>query len=77
MFTCGKRHLPENPLDILSARERQVFSLLIEGNRAKEVALRLSLSAKTVDTYRIDLMRKLDIDKLAGLVRFAIERGLA
>ncbi len=77
LFTSGKRHIPDNPLNILSARERQVFSLLIEGNRAKEVAVRLELSAKTVDTYRVNLMRKLDIANLAGLVRFAIERGVA
>jgi DNA-binding NarL/FixJ family response regulator len=77
VFASGKRHIPDNPLTILSIRERQVFSLLIEGNRAKEVAVRLGLSAKTIDTYRVNLMRKLDIGNLAGLVRFAIERGVA
>ena len=66
-----------DPLDTLSSREFQVFSLLVEGVRAKEIALRLSLSPKTVDTYRSSLMRKLDIHDVAGLVKFAIRRDLA
>lgn len=65
-----------DPLDTLSAREHQVFSLLIEGIRAKEIAARLELSPKTVDTYRASLMRKLDIHDVAGLVKFAIHREL-
>jgi DNA-binding NarL/FixJ family response regulator len=66
-----------DPLDLLSSREFQVFSLLVEGIRAKEIAARLSLSPKTVDTYRSSLMRKLDIHDVAGLVKFAIKRDLA
>jgi DNA-binding NarL/FixJ family response regulator len=65
-----------DPLDTLSAREHQVLRLLVEGLRAKEIAGRLDLSAKTVDTYRASLMRKLDIHDLAGLVKFAISRNL-
>ena len=56
----------EDPLESLSSREFQVFSLLVEGIRAKEIAARLSLSPKTVDTYRSSLMRKLDIHDVAG-----------
>lgn len=67
----------QDPLDLLSSREFQVFSLLIEGIRAKEIAARLSLSPKTVDTYRSSLMRKLDIHDVAGLVKYAIRRDLA
>ncbi len=67
----------DDPLESLSSREFQVFSLLIEGVRAKEIAARLSLSPKTVDTYRSSLMRKLDIHDVAGLVKFAIKRDLA
>lgn len=67
----------EDPLETLSSREFQVFSLLVEGVRAKEIAARLSLSPKTVDTYRSSLMRKLDIHDVAGLVKFAIRRDLA
>jgi len=65
-----------DPLETLSTREHQVFSLLIEGVRAKEIAARLDLSPKTVDTYRASLMRKLDIHDVAGLVKFAIHREL-
>lgn len=68
---------PQDPLDLLSSREFQVFSLLVEGVRAKEIAARLSLSPKTVDTYRSSLMRKLDIHDVAGLVKYAIRRDLA
>jgi DNA-binding NarL/FixJ family response regulator len=71
----GKRSA--DPLESLSSREFQVFSLLVEGVRAKEIAARLSLSPKTVDTYRSSLMRKLDIHDVAGLVKFAIKRELA
>lgn len=62
-----------NPLDQLSSREFQVFSMLVDGVRAKEIAARLSLSPKTVDTYRSSLMRKLEIYDVAGLVRFSIQ----
>jgi DNA-binding NarL/FixJ family response regulator len=51
----------EDPIELLSSREHQVFTLLVEGFRAKEIAARLDLSPKTVDTYRASLMRKLDI----------------
>jgi DNA-binding NarL/FixJ family response regulator len=67
----------EDPIESLSSREFQVFSLLVDGVRAKEIAARLALSPKTVDTYRSSLMRKLDIHDVAGLVRFAIRRDLA
>jgi DNA-binding NarL/FixJ family response regulator len=67
----------KNPLDHLSSREFQVFSLLVDGIRAKEIAARLALSPKTVDTYRSSLMRKLEIYDVAGLVKFAIHQQIA
>lgn len=67
---------PVDTFESLSPREFQVFSLMVEGVRAKEIAARLRLSPKTVDTYRSNLMRKLDIHDLPGLVKFAIEREL-
>jgi DNA-binding NarL/FixJ family response regulator len=67
---------PEDPLETLSAREHQVFTMLVEGLRAKEIAARLAVSPKTVDTYRASMMRKLDIHDVAGLVKFAIHRNL-
>jgi DNA-binding NarL/FixJ family response regulator len=77
LFGEGARNETADPLEALSSREFQVFSLLVEGVRAKEIAARLSLSPKTVDTYRSSLMRKLDIHDVAGLVKFAIKRDLA
>jgi DNA-binding NarL/FixJ family response regulator len=76
IFSPGQKASPEDPLESLSTREYQVFSLLVEGVRAKEIAARLELSPKTVDTYRASLMRKLDIHDVAGLVKFAIQRDL-
>jgi two-component system response regulator NreC len=76
IFSSGMKTSPEDSLDTLSSREHQVFSLLIEGIRAKEIAARLELSPKTVDTYRASLMRKLDIHDVAGLVKYAIQRDL-
>ena len=77
LFGEGGGRSVEDPLEALSSREFQVFSLLVEGVRAKEIAARLALSPKTVDTYRSSLMRKLDIHDVAGLVKFAIRRDLA
>lgn len=76
LFSERARNAIDDPLCVLSAREHQVFSLLIEGVRAKEIAARLNLSSKTVDTYRSSLMRKLGIFDVAGLVKFAIERSI-
>ena len=76
IFNAGQKSAPDDPLEALSAREYQVFTLLVEGVRAKEIAARLELSPKTVDTYRASLMRKLDIHDVAGLVKFAIHRDL-
>ncbi|MBL8178987.1 MAG: response regulator transcription factor [Bryobacterales bacterium] len=69
----GSRHDSENPLRALSAREMQVFALLVDGVRARDIAARLSLSPKTVDTYRASLMRKLAIHDVPGLVKLAIQ----
>jgi DNA-binding NarL/FixJ family response regulator len=66
----------EDPIETLTAREHQVFSFLCDAVRAKEIAARLALSPKTVDTYRASMMRKLNIYAVAGLVKFAIRRDL-
>jgi DNA-binding NarL/FixJ family response regulator len=60
----------------LSMREREVLQLLAEGHTGAEIAQRLSLSQKTVETYRARLVEKLGIRDLPGLVRFAIQRGI-
>ncbi len=66
----------EDPLNALSARERQVLQLLAEGKAIAEIAAALNLSPKTVETYRARLYGKLDIHDLASLVRFAIRQGV-
>jgi DNA-binding NarL/FixJ family response regulator len=65
-----------DPLALLSKREYEVFSFLVDGMRPKDIARILDISPKTVDTYRANIMRKLDVDGIAGLVRFAIQRNL-
>jgi DNA-binding NarL/FixJ family response regulator len=65
-----------DPLARLSAREREVLQLIAEGRTGAEIAERLSLSQKTVETYRARLVEKLGIRDVPGLVRFAIQRGL-
>ncbi len=76
IFTTGEAASPETPYEQLSAREHQVFTMLVEGLRGKEIADRLDLSPKTVGTYRSKLMRKLNIHDVAGLVKFAIRKKL-
>ena len=66
----------EDRLARLSTREREVLQLLAEGRTGAEIAQRLSLSPKTVETYRARLVEKLGIRDVAGLVRFAIQRGI-
>lgn len=61
---------------VLSSREREVLQLLAEGRSTKQIALHLGLSAKTVETHRMQVMKKLDIHSIAGLTRFAIREGL-
>ena len=66
----------ESPLHGLTAREREILQLIAEGLSSKEVATRLSISVRTVDSHRSAVMGKLGVHKVAGLVRFAIREGL-
>lgn len=66
-----------SPLERLNERECEILRRLAEGQTSAEIAAQLSLSVKTVDTYRSNLMHKLDIHHLPGLVKFAIQHGLA
>jgi DNA-binding NarL/FixJ family response regulator len=63
-------------LEALTPRQREVLRLLAKGESVKEIAYALSLSAKTVETHRAQLMARLQIRDLPGLVRFAIRAGL-
>ncbi len=75
LFTRAERP-SDDPMGTLSPRELEVFTHLVNGLRAKDIAERLDISPKTVDTYRASLMRKLNVHDLVGLVKFAIERNL-
>jgi two-component system response regulator NreC len=66
----------EMPYEPLTPRERQVLQLIAEGKTTKETAALLDVSVKTAETHRTNLMEKLDIHSTAGLVRYAIRRGL-
>ena len=66
-----------DPASVLSARERQILQLLASGRTNVQIARLLSLSSRTVETYRARLMKKLEIRDLASLVRFAIRNGLS
>jgi two-component system response regulator NreC len=65
-----------SPADPLTPREREVLQLVAEGRSTKEVAGILGVSVKTAETHRTRLMTKLDIHHTAGLVHYAIRRGL-
>jgi DNA-binding NarL/FixJ family response regulator len=65
-----------DPLQRLSSRERQVLQLLAEGMGIAEIASRLALSPKTVETYRARMIEKLEVRDLASLVKLAIRHGL-
>jgi PAS domain S-box-containing protein len=65
-----------NPLERLSARERQVLQMIVDGRTSAEVAENLGLSPKSVDTYRSRMMAKLDIGDLPTLVKFAIRHRI-
>ena len=67
---------PTEPLAKLSSRERQILQLVVAGKSTADIARALSLSPSTIDTYRSRLMKKLGIDSIAGLVKFAIACGL-
>lgn len=65
-----------DPLQGISSRERQVLQLLAEGNSVTRIAESLSLSPKTVETYRYRIMQKLKVKDIASLVKFAIQQGM-
>ena len=60
----------------LTPRQREILQLIAEGSTTKEIAAKLTLSVKTVETHRTQLMERLDIHDIAGLVRYAVRIGL-
>ena len=72
----GGKKVPDNPepfiYEKLTARQREILQLIAEGHTTKEIANKLNVSTKTVDTHRTQLMERLNIHDIAGLVRYAI-----
>jgi len=65
----------ERVSDVLTGREREVLQLLAEGKTTKQIALKLHISAKTVETHRRQIMDKLDIHSVAELTKYAVRKG--
>ncbi len=66
----------ESPLDTLTARQLQVLKLIAEGHSTKDIGAQLDLSVKTIETFRAQIMERLDIHDVAGLVHYAIRQGI-
>jgi len=65
-----------SPLDRLTPRQREILQLIAEGRSTKQIADTLTLSVKTVETHRAQLMSRLEIFDVPGLVRYAIRVGM-
>lgn len=65
-----------SPIEQLTARQREILQLIAEGRNTKEIAGTLEISVKTVEAHRLQLMARLDIHDVPGLVRYAIRSGL-
>jgi DNA-binding NarL/FixJ family response regulator len=65
-----------SPLEQLTPRQREILQMIAEGTNTKEIASTLEISIKTVEAHRLQLMARLDIHDVPGLVRYAIRNGL-
>jgi len=70
------RPAAESPLSRLTSREHEIIHLLAEGHSNKDIAVRLDISVKTVETHRTSIMRKIGVHSIADLVRYAIRNNL-
>ena len=72
----GSEGAASQPLGDLTSRQREILQLVAEGRATKQIAARLHISIKTVDTHRHEIMTKLDLHSIAELTKFAIREGL-
>lgn len=72
----GREISSEALFSVLTARQREILQLISEGNTTKEIASKLDLSIKTIETHRSQIMDRLNIRDIAGLVRYAIRSGI-
>ncbi len=75
VLTDYRKHVSD-PIDVLSAREREILQQLAEGRSNKEIAAAFNISVYTVDAHRGRIMEKLNLHSIAELVRFAMRNGL-
>jgi DNA-binding NarL/FixJ family response regulator len=66
----------DDPYETLTNREREVLQMVAEGHSSAEIAGRLTISARTVETHRSNLMRKLSLSNQTELIRYAIRKGI-
>jgi len=74
LHRLAKSHVLE--IDVLTDREREVLQLLAEGQSTKQIAIKLHVSAKTIETHRRQIMNKLDLHTVAELTKYAVRKGL-
>jgi DNA-binding NarL/FixJ family response regulator len=67
---------PLSPLEQLTPRQREILQLIAEGKNTKDIASDLDISVKTIESHRLQLMERLNIHDIPGLVRYAIRSGL-
>ena len=72
----GQLNRKEDTVDLLTSRQREILQMLAEGHTAKEIAQTLNISYKTVENHRTEIMERLQIHDLPGLVRFAVRHGI-
>ncbi|HQR33566.1 MAG TPA: response regulator transcription factor [Blastocatellia bacterium] len=68
--------VPDDPYELLTTREREVLQLVAEGRTSSEIAARLFISPRTAEGHRANLMRKLNLQNNADLIRLALKRGI-
>lgn len=75
-YINSAQQTPGNTYDSLTPREREVLQMAAQGHTAAEIAQRLTISPRTVETHRANLMQKLGLRSQAELIRFALQRGI-
>jgi two-component system, NarL family, response regulator LiaR len=76
LMTPGEDGPPESAADLLTPREKEVLQLIAEGHTNNSIAEALTISVKTVEKHRANVMAKLDVHDLPALIRVAIKKGL-
>lgn len=66
----------DSMIDLLTLREREIAVLLAKSHTSKEVAAKLNISTKTAENHRTNLMRKLGVHDVAGVIRYVVRQGL-